>query len=302
MWIALIGGALNCWLLSREPIAAAILAAFTLFAGWGVRHGSFFKTVGLLVALSVFATWQSVSSADFTLAALVWTMTAFGLTGALKAAWVVSYGSRSLPLAKSARCRTALSNTLFVCFGLFSFMAAFPGSFWERDEITGFCSMEPGLYLHDQVISLKIHWFGSPHRGSVVAFLQPGNGVVVARVVGIPGDQIQVRAGKLIRNGKIVVEPYCQVPYSEKMGDFPLPAQAFPPGLARDVVAANYGDTLNKDQPFVVPEGAYFVLNDNRNGLYDSRRLGPLRQETIVGPVIFAYDADHRWRHPKFVH
>ena len=217
----------------------------------------------------------------------------------------MSHGSKFLPATEPARRRTYLFNALFVCLGLAFFASPFLSSnspLWEQDEISSFCFMEPNLYAHDRVISVKANWFGDPRRGSVVTFFQPGTGVTAARVVGIGGDRIQVKAGKLIRNGKIVDESYCQIPYTAKLGDFPLPAQAFPPSLARDLVQASYGDTLVEGKPFVVPEGAYFLLNDDRNGLHDSRQIGPLTQDVIIGSVIFAYGVDNRrWRHLKFV-
>ena len=132
MWIAFIGGMLSCWLYSRVPITAAILGSFFLFAGRGVQRGSFFQTVGLSVALLVFAAWQSVLSLDFTFSAFVWSVTAICLTGSLRAAWVASYGSESLPVVEHAHRRTSLSNTLFICLGLVSFAAAFFSSLWDR--------------------------------------------------------------------------------------------------------------------------------------------------------------------------
>jgi signal peptidase I len=192
-----------------------------------------------------------------------------------------------------------------------SFGALFAGSIFrpifdpifERDEMGNNRWMEPGLYAHDQVVSIKVDWFGGPHRGNVVAFSRPSGGIDVARVVGIPGDQIQVRSGRLIRNGKLIDEPYCQIPYSKELDDFPPSTQVSRSDFLRELQKQSYGNTLIKDKPFAVPVGTYFVLNDNRNAIFDSRLVGPIKQEIIIGRVVLAYDAyDGKWWRPKFIH
>jgi signal peptidase I len=310
MWIAFIAGALNAWLYSRNPITAATVGAFLVFSGRGIRRGSFFMTAGLCALLLMFATWRSMLQLDFTVSAFLWAMTAFCLAGSFRTAWAVSYGNLSRPVRQSVHGRS-WSNALFVFLGMASLGALFPGPIlgpildpiFELDEMGSNGWMEPGLSADDQVVSIKVDWFGDLHRGNVVAFSQTPGRVDVARLVGIPGDQIQVKSGRLIRNGKFLHEPYCQIPYSEKLDDFPPSAQASPADIWRELQKRRYGNTLITDKPFVVPVGTYFVLNDNRNAVFDSRLLGPIKQEMMIGRVILAYDADDRkWWHPKFIH
>jgi signal peptidase I len=307
MWIAFSAGALSAWLYSSSPITAATVGVFLVISGRGIRRGSFFMTAGLSAFLLVFATGRYVLQSYFTASAFVWAVAAFCLAGSLRTAWAVTYGNLACPVRQPAHGRRYRSNALFVFWGAASLVALFPGPIFdpifERDEVASNRWMEPGLHAHDQVVSIKVDWFGGIHRGNLVTFSQPWGRVDVARVVGIPSDQIQVKSGRLIRNGKLVDEPYCQIPYSGGLDDFPPYAQASLPDILRELQKKRFGSTLIRDKPFMVPVGAYFVLNDNRNTIFDSRLLGAIKKEMIIGRVILAYDADDRkWWHPKIIH
>ncbi len=112
----------------------------------------------------------------------------------------------------------------------------------------------------------------------------------IERVAGLAGDRIQVDSGKLIRKGKLVDEPYSQPPYREDLGDFPLPSEAFPNEYIGWSHYDAYGDSLRRGKPYVVPEGAAFLLNDNRNEIEDSRIFGPVWDSNIVGRPLLAYN------------
>ena len=92
-------------------------------------------------------------------------------------------------------------------------------------------------------------------------------------MVGLPGDRIQVKSGKLIRNGQDVDEPYREVPYRISYGDFPSKSKDVPYDFRWRHESA-YGASLKTNEPYVVPKDAYFVLNDDRNELLDSRVCG----------------------------
>ena len=108
------------------------------------------------------------------------------------------------------------------------------------------------------------------------------------RVVGLPGDRVQIRNGVLVLNGKRVREPYCN-PFSESLGDFPLPSKAYSDELLRVYHDAAYGDKLNAASEYVVPHDFYFVLNDRRKQLSDSRTMGPVRRDQFIAKLIIAY-------------
>ena len=122
-------------------------------------------------------------------------------------------------------------------------------------------SMYPTLKHGEiMVVSKMAYQFnGEPELFDVVICHYPGRGNTnfVKRVVGLPGDTVEVKDGHLIVNGVIFAEKF--------LHERPV---------------ENYG-------PITVPEGQYFVMGDNRNNSNDSRRaeVGPLERENIIGKV-----------------
>jgi signal peptidase I len=103
--------------------------------------------------------------------------------------------------------------------------------------------------------------FQAPHRGEVIVFRFPREPSrdFIKRVIGVPGDTVEVTAGQVFLNGVKVDEPYIADPGKN---DYPRT---------------------------VVPPGNYFVLGDNRNNSYDSRVWGFLPQENIIGKAMVSY-------------
>lgn len=128
-----------------------------------------------------------------------------------------------------------------------------------RVEMT---SMLDTLYPDDLVIVDKISYrFRIPKRGEVVVFAPPDDitSKYIKRVIGLPGETISIRNGKVYINGGLLNEPYVNSP-------------TFP-----DLSEVN------------VPEGCIFVMGDNRSVSYDSRRFGPIKVDSIVGRALFVY-------------
>ena len=126
-------------------------------------------------------------------------------------------------------------------------------------------SMEPTLDVGDRVFVNKLAYsFHSVHRGDLVVFTLPpgesaGVGVddLIKRVVGLPGETIEARDGRVFIDGRPLPEPY----------------------LPRDVSPVA-GLPLAKQ---VIPAGHYFLMGDNRGNSSDSRRFGPISGDLIVG-------------------
>ena len=113
---------------------------------------------------------------------------------------------------------------------------------------------------------------GNPRRFDVVICRYPGRGDTnfVKRVVGIPGDTIEIRDGYLYVNGDRYEEPYVDDEYRS--------------------------GRLNTFGPYTVPEGEYFVMGDHRNNSNDSRYIGPLDRDMIIGHAMQVLYPFSSWR------
>jgi signal peptidase I len=124
-------------------------------------------------------------------------------------------------------------------------------------------------------------------RGDIVVFIspiQPGLHVV-KRIIGVPGDRIQLREGRLYRNGAAVEEPYV-IPASQGS-----PLNSFPPS---DLFHLQQEWRLTirehvRDHDLVVPQGRYFAMGDNREKSFDGRYWGFIPRENIIGRPMFIY-------------
>lgn len=124
-------------------------------------------------------------------------------------------------------------------------------------------SMDPTLHIGDRLLVDKISYrWQSPHRGDIVVFNPPSQLVklgytrdqaFIKRIIGEPGDQVQVQGGQVILNGQPLPETYIA-----EAPQYQMPAVNIPPGYV-------------------------FVLGDNRNDSNDSHVWGPLPQQNIIG-------------------
>jgi signal peptidase I len=116
-------------------------------------------------------------------------------------------------------------------------------------------SMDPTLRVGDHILVTPYHR-ALPWRGDVVVFRSPANRgeLFVKRIVAVPGDLVESRAGRLVICGHAVAEPY-------------VLAQA----------------TTGAIPSQIVPADSYFVLGDNRANSFDSREWGILPRAMIVG-------------------
>jgi signal peptidase I len=118
-------------------------------------------------------------------------------------------------------------------------------------------SMAPTLH-RDHVLVVQKLGHGSPSRGQLVAFHDPAQGALtVKRVVGLGGDEVEIRDAVLYVNNRAVDEP--PVDYAHISGLFFGPAR--------------------------VPAGNVFVLGDNRLNSIDSRSYGPVPVDRVAGRV-----------------
>lgn len=156
--------------------------------------------------------------------------------------------------------------------------------------------------------------FDEPERGDVAVFKKPGENKTdyIKRIVGLPGDTIQVIGGILHINGEAVKR--------EKIADRPdrnaynMPETAteyletLPNG--RQHLIWEVGDNLRFDntRAFKVPPGHYFGMGDNRDNSLDSRGIGPIPAENLIGRaefLFFSHDSSARfweiWKWPTAI-
>jgi signal peptidase I len=125
-------------------------------------------------------------------------------------------------------------------------------------------SMIPTLQINDRVLVNKfIYRFTEPERRDIIVFqsVESADQDLIKRVVGLPGDEIAVRNGKLFVNGEPQKEPYT----NNKLPDVSFFAQTS------------------------VPKDHVFVMGDNRSNSQDSRVFGPLPKKNIEGEAFLRF-------------
>lgn len=152
-----------------------------------------------------------------------------------------------------------LAKTVFMIFAL----AIIIRIFIIQPFIVEGQSMEPNFKNNDYLITEKISYrLRSPKRGEVVIFHPPDNPSInyLKRIIGVPGDKIEIKDGNVFVNDKKISEPYL------KEGD-------------RTVLPAQDSEKIT------LKDKEYFVFGDNRNHSRDSRELGPIPYDSIVSRI-----------------
>ena len=130
-----------------------------------------------------------------------------------------------------------------------------------------------------------------PQRGDVIVFLPPQDLTknFVKRLVGVPGDTLEMRDGVLYRDGQALHEGYVT------RTDPDIDPSTVEFGWQRDYLVrtaearSGYHPSRNNWGPLVVPEGNYFVLGDNRDNSLDSRYWGFVPDSLVRGRPMFVY-------------
>ena len=157
-------------------------------------------------------------------------------------------------------------------------------------------SMENNLLIGDHLLVNKFIFGPTPlaigravlpvrsiHRGDIVVFKYPDepDRDFIKRVIGLPGETLELRHKKIHINGKVLDEPYVHF--------------LLPPRADGEMTAFDKRETYG---PVTVPEGHLFVMGDNRDNSQDSRYWGFVRREKIKGrafQIYWSWDSDRHW-------
>jgi signal peptidase I len=136
---------------------------------------------------------------------------------------------------------------------------------------------------------VRLPAFDRPRQGDIVVFVPPHepDKNYVKRLVGLPGDTLEMRRKILYRNGVRVAEPYV---HHVDPDDLVFPIMLWQlDHLTEAVDRDRYRPTRDSWGPLVVPEDRYFVLGDNRDDSDDSRYWGFIDGESLRGQPLFIY-------------
>lgn len=132
-------------------------------------------------------------------------------------------------------------------------------------------SMEPSLFQNNRVLVNKMSYrLGDPDRGDIIVFdrqrkSETGDEVLhddlIKRVMGLPGETIEIKNCELLVDGRVIEEPY----------------------LVADSTLEDAACSGSDYPPTTIPADHYFVLGDNRPQSSDSRAFGPVDRDDIVG-------------------
>jgi signal peptidase I len=139
------------------------------------------------------------------------------------------------------------------------------------------------------VIGTKLVDIGKPQRGEVMVFIPPHeNKYYIKRVIGLPGDRIRYEDKILYVNGEQMVREYLG-PTSIDFGAESIPGQLFSEELGGKTHPVQITDLQLGRQgrtSWIVPEGHYFMMGDNRDNSADSRVWGTVSEAKIVGKAV----------------
>lgn len=205
-------------------------------------------------------------------------------------------------------------------------MALFFMTFVAQAAAVPSASMQNTIFVGDHFLINKFVFAPGPRapflpqrdirRGDVVVFKYPGKSegevvqyetLFIKRVVGLPGETIEVHGPDVLINGEVLSEHKVAADYRVK--DAPLEVRRAPPRHDEKPYTVFYrpetfdrpaGESEDRSyyryavgRPFRIPDDSYFVMGDNRDDSADSRVWGPVRRDLVVGRamfVIWSYD------------
>jgi signal peptidase I len=177
-------------------------------------------------------------------------------------------------------------------------------------------SMQPTILVGDRVLVNKLAYdlkvpfttwhiadCSNPQRGDIVVFFSPKDGTrMVKRVIGLPGDTVELRKNQLVINGQPVDYTTLEPKIPERLSSPERAHSTFAteqlPAHSHAVMAINGIPAMRTFGPVQVSDGHYFMMGDNRDNSFDSRYFGAVDRRQIVGrasSVVLSLDKSNHW-------
>src|SRR5437763_12514475 len=166
------------------------------------------------------------------------------------------------------------------------------------------------VYVNKLAYDLKVPFttwhlleWGDPQRGDIVVFYSPYDGKrLVKRVIGLPGDTLELRNDLLLLNGQAVAYQPISDELLRDVAPTDRASHVFAteqlPGQPHAVAAWPAVNAMRNFGPEKVSTGHYFMMGDNRDDSFDSRYWGPVDRKQIVGratAVVLSLDKKNHW-------
>lgn len=170
--------------------------------------------------------------------------------------------------------------------------------------------MSYGYSRHSMPLSIPLVkgriFYEEPERGDVIVFKMPSDNRTdyIKRLIGLPGDKIQVREGRLFINGNMVERrdegEYVMRDPSGKALRFKKFTEVLPEGRSHLIIEASDDAPFDNTEEFTVPEDHFFMMGDNRDNSLDSRsiKVGFVPKVNLVGKakfLFFSNDSSAAW-------
>ena len=181
-------------------------------------------------------------------------------------------------------------------------------------------SMKPTIVEGDRIFinklayDLKIPYttwhiaeWGAPQRGDIVVFYSPADGKrLVKRVVGLPGDSLEMHNDRLIINGRNLTYESCEPmdnttdngsPWGRIGNNYRFIENL--DGVRHPIMIIPQRPALRSFGPVTIPKGKYFMMGDNRDNSADSRYFGFVGRNQVVGQaleIVISLDINHNYQ------
>jgi signal peptidase I len=150
-------------------------------------------------------------------------------------------------------------------------------------------AMVPTLLVGDYVQGAR-YKDREPQRGDVATYLVPPDGLIyVKRIVGLPGDRVQMREGRLYLNDTLVPREAVEGLEVPEGASLTIYRETLPDGVSHLIAEISDHGPFDDTEPTVVPPGQYFLLGDNRDNSRDSRVMGPAAREQVLSRLFYLF-------------